>query len=127
MTELDQQSPGNWISEPATTSAVSAFLTAGGEMAALIAGKDWAATPLGPQQAWPQSLRTALRILVTSRYAMWLGWGPDLTFFYNDAYGAMTLGAKHPWALGQPASKVWEEIWPEFGRPRTWTPCSAHR
>ena len=61
-------------------------------MAALIDGRDWSATPLGPRHAWPQSLQTALRILVTSRYAMWLGWGRELTFFYNDAYAAMTLG-----------------------------------
>jgi hypothetical protein len=79
--------------------AQSAFVTAGGTMAALIGGKNWSASPLGPQDAWPQSLRTVLRILVTSRYAMWLGWGTELTFFYNDAYATMTLGAKHPWAL----------------------------
>jgi len=46
---------------------------------------------------------------------MWMGWGPDLTFFYNDAYGAMTLGAKHPWALGRASREVWAEIWPEIG------------
>ena len=46
---------------------------------------------------------------------MWMGWGPELTFFYNDAYGAMTLGAKHPWALGRPSREVWAEIWPEIG------------
>ena len=63
----------------------------------------------------PRSLQTALRILVTSRYAMWLGWGAELTFFYNDAYAAMSLGAKHPWALGRPASDVWAEIWPDIG------------
>ena len=96
------------------------FLAAGGEMAALIAAKDWAATPLGPMADWPQSLQTALRILVTSRYAMWLGWGPDLIFFYNDAYAAMTLGAKHPWALGRAASEVWPEIWDDL-TPRTET------
>ena len=98
----------------------SAFLTAGGEMAALISAKDWAATSLGAQITWPQSLQTVLRILVTSRYAMWLGWGPQLTFFYNDAYAAMTLGAKHPWALGRPASEVWAEIWNDIG-PRAET------
>ena len=98
----------------------SAFLTAGGEMAALISAKDWAATALGAQITWPQSLQTVLRILVTSRYAMWLGWGPQLTFFYNDAYAAMTLGAKHPWALGRPASEVWAEIWNDIG-PRAET------
>ncbi|HET6195916.1 MAG TPA: hypothetical protein VFE12_09185, partial [Acetobacteraceae bacterium] len=92
-----------------TSAAGSAFMAAGGEMASLIGSRDWSATPLGAQHSWPQSLRTVLRILVTSRYAMWLGWGSDLTFFYNDAYAAMTLGAKHPWALGRPASEVWAE------------------
>ena len=78
-------------------------------------GVDAIAYAVTRQPGREDSLRTALRILVTSRYAMWLGWGPELIFFYNDAYGAMTLGAKHPWALGQPASKVWEEIWPDIG------------
>ena len=53
----------------------SAFTTAGGEMAALIAAADWTQTVLGPRDAWSQSLKTILRILVTSRYAMWMGWG----------------------------------------------------
>ncbi len=118
MNGLTQQRPDAWESDAATTSPASAFLTAGGEMAALIASKDWATTPLGPRDAWPQSLETVLRILVTSRYAMWLGWGPELIFFYNDAYRDATLGAKHPWALGRPVSEVWAEIWPELG-PRT--------
>jgi len=89
-------------------------------MAALIAATDWSQTSLGPAQFWPRSLNTVLGILVTSRYAMWLGWGPELTFFYNDAYAAMSLGAKHPWALGQPASTVWPEIWSDIG-PRAET------
>jgi hypothetical protein len=46
---------------------------------------------------------------------MWMGWGPKLTFFYNDAYARMTLGKKHPWALGKQASEVWAEIWPDIG------------
>ncbi len=98
-----------------TVGSGSAFLMAGGELAALIDGRDWSATPIGPRHGWPRSLQTALRILVTSRYAMWLGWGRELTFFYNDAYAAMSLGAKHPWALGRPASDVWAEIWPDIG------------
>jgi len=86
-----------------------------GEMAALMRATDWSATPLGPPQTWPFSLRTIVRVLLTSRFAMWLGWGPDLTFLYNDAYKTMTLGAKHPWALGRPSRDVWAEIWPEVG------------
>jgi hypothetical protein len=46
---------------------------------------------------------------------MWMGWGPELTFLYNDAYASMTLGKKHPWALGRPSREVWAEIWPDIG------------
>ena len=94
--------------------AGSAFTEAGGEMASLIGATDWSHTDLGPRETWPQSLVTILRILVTSRYQMWLAWGENLTFFYNDAY-APTLGVKHPWALGKPASAVWSEIWSDIG------------
>nr|WP_239522592.1 SpoIIE family protein phosphatase [Geodermatophilus sabuli] len=45
---------------------------------------------------------------------MWAGWGPELSFLYNDAYRHDTLQAKHPWALGRPASEVWAEIWPDI-------------
>ena len=76
---------------------------------------DWSQTPLGDPGGWPQSLKTIVRILLTSRYAMWMGWGPELTFLYNDTYGKMTLGDKHPWALGRPAREVWHEIWGEIG------------
>src|SRR4051794_39138451 len=87
----------------------------GGEMGRLVRARDWAATPPGPPAGWPQGLAVAVRIMLDSRYAMWLGWGPDLTFFYNDAYARMTLGAKYPWALGRPAREVWSEIWPDIG------------
>ncbi|MGL4554299.1 MAG: hybrid sensor histidine kinase/response regulator, partial [Gemmataceae bacterium] len=75
---------------------------------------DWSRTPVGPAGGWPGSLKTVVRVMLDSRYAMWLGWGPDLTFFYNDAYARMTLGPKHPWALGRPAREVWSEIWPDI-------------
>jgi signal transduction histidine kinase/DNA-binding response OmpR family regulator len=84
-------------------------------MAGLMRAKEWSTTSLGAIDTWPQSLRTIVRVLLTSRFAMWMGWGTELTFFYNDAYGAMSLGAKHPWALGRPSREVWAEIWPEIG------------
>jgi hypothetical protein len=55
-------------------------------------------------------MQTVVRLMLASRYSMWMGWGPDLAFFYNDAYRP-TLGLKHPWALGMPAQQVWSEIW----------------
>ncbi|WP_293235856.1 SpoIIE family protein phosphatase [Mycolicibacterium sp.] len=79
-----------------------------------LAKVDWAATPLGPPEQWPQSLRTAVSILLSSRFAMWMAWGPDLTFFCNAAYRRDTLGQKYPWALGRPASEVWQEIWTDI-------------
>jgi hypothetical protein len=81
---------------------------------------DWAATPLGPPASWPQSLQTAVDIVLSSRFPMWMAWGPQLTFFCNAAYRRDTLGRKYPWALGRPASDVWAEIWADIG-PRIGT------
>lgn len=92
----------------------SGFLVGDGEMRNLMRTFDWSQTPLGPIESWPQSLRTTVRTLLSSRYAMWMAWGPELTFFYNDTYGAVTLGKKHPWALGRPAQQVWQEIWQDL-------------
>lgn len=88
---------------------------AGGDVAAAMAARDWAATPLGPRSGWPAQLSDVVRILLTSRFSMWAAWGPELTMFYNDAYRHDTLQAKHPWALGRPASEVWSEIWHDIG------------
>jgi signal transduction histidine kinase len=91
------------------------WLRGGGTLGRLIHEFDWTKTPLGPIGGWPQNLTTILRILLTSRFAMWMSWGPELTFLYNDAYARMTLGKKHPWALGKRSQEVWEEIWSDIG------------
>jgi signal transduction histidine kinase/DNA-binding response OmpR family regulator len=92
----------------------ASFLAGGGEMGSLMRLHDWSATSLGSPEHWPQSLRTALRIMLTSRQPIWIGWGTELNFFYNDAYRAI-IGGKHPVALGRPTSHVWREIWAEIG------------
>ncbi|MER7490298.1 SpoIIE family protein phosphatase [Streptomyces sp. NPDC126497] len=89
--------------------------TADEEVGPDLARVDWPATPLGPPEQWPQSLRTAVSILLSSRFSMWMAWGPELTFFCNAAYRRDTLGAKYPWALGRSASEVWAEIWDDIG------------
>ncbi|MBN3942613.1 ATP-binding protein [Nostoc sp. NMS9] len=86
------------------------FLIGGGEMGARMREQDWSKTSLGPTQHWPQSLKTAVRIMLTSRQPMFVWWGEELINLYNDAYKAI-IGGKHPEALGQPASYVWREIW----------------
>ncbi|MEU7423007.1 SpoIIE family protein phosphatase [Streptomyces sp. NPDC040750] len=89
-----------------------------------LAAVDWGATPLGPPGSWPQSLRTAVSILLSSRFPMWMAWGQELTFFCNAAYRRDTLGRKYPWALGRPAGEVWAEIWDDIG-PRIDTVLSG--
>jgi PAS domain S-box-containing protein len=95
--------------------ALTSLFAGGGELGREMAARDWAASPLGPPEAWPAALRNLVRIVLTSRFSMWAAWGPDLAFFYNDAYMRDTLQAKHPWALGRPAREVWAEIWPDIG------------
>lgn len=91
------------------------FLFGGGEMGALTRAFDWASTPLGPPAGWPQSLKTAVRLLLTSQHPMFIWWGPELIQFYNDAY-RQTLGPeRHPSALGQRGRDCWEEIWHIIG------------
>ncbi len=92
-----------------------AVVEAGGELGRDLDRVDWSATPLGPPETWPDSLLNVLRVVVSSRFAMWMAWGPELTFFCNDAYRRDTLGTKYPWALGRPASEVWGEIWDDVG------------
>src|SRR5579875_1616389 len=91
----------------------------GGELGELMRAKDWSRTALGPPEDWPQSLKTCVRIVLTSRQPMFVWWGDELINLYNDAYKAI-VGGKHPDALGQPAEVVWREIWDQVG-PRAET------
>jgi PAS domain S-box-containing protein len=91
------------------------FLAGGGEMGALIRGYEWAATPLGPPERWPQGLKTAVRFLLSTGHPMFIWWGPDLIQFYNDAYRRSIGPERHPVALGQNGRECWAEIWDIIG------------
>nr|WP_255636265.1 PAS domain-containing protein [Azospirillum sp. 412522] len=86
--------------------------TGGGEMGERMRRMDWSATPLGPADQWPQSLRTIVNLMLTSSFPMFTAWGPELTFLYNDSYRPI-LGDK-PEALGRPFAEVWSEIWSQL-------------
>jgi len=89
-------------------------LSGGGEMGALMRSTNWSQTAVGPVSAWPQSLRTAISIMLESRFAMVVAWGPEFRFFYNDRYRPI-LGTKHPAALGAPGVEIFPEVWPVVG------------
>src|SRR5580704_8575677 len=86
-----------------------------GEMATRMRALDWSTTALGPVEQWPQALRTCVRIVLDSAYPMNICWGPDYINLYNDAY-LLSMGAKHPWALGRSARDVVPELW-DFVKP----------
>src|SRR5258706_9062282 len=91
------------------------FLAGGGEMGALTRAYDWSASPLGKPETWPQSLRTAVRILLNTNHPMFIWWGEGLIQFYNDAYRQTMGPERHPSALGQRGRECWAEIWHIIG------------
>ncbi|HEU4630815.1 MAG TPA: ATP-binding protein [Gemmatimonadaceae bacterium] len=97
---------------PARTAAV---LVGGNEMGELMRAHDWASSPVGPVESWPQSLRTALNILLDSRYPMYIAWGPEFVQFYNDGYRPILGATKHPAALGRSTRETFAEIWDFIG------------
>ncbi len=93
-----------------------AFLAGGSEMAEMTRAMDWSDTAVGPPQAWPQSLKTAVNICLSSRYPIVVWWGnPAYTMFYNDGYIPILGVTKHPGWLGRSGRECWSEIWPIVG------------
>jgi signal transduction histidine kinase/CheY-like chemotaxis protein len=90
-------------------------LRGGGEMGALMRTVDWSRTAVGPVETWPQSLRTALSILLETGFPMYIAWGPGFTQFYNDGYRPILGSTKHPAAMGASTRDTFAEIWPIIG------------
>ncbi len=91
------------------------FLTGGGEMGALLRAHDWSGSALGMPENWPASLRTAVGIMLNTNHPAYIFWGKDGACLYNDAYRLSIGPERHPVSLGQPAKKVWAEIWDVIG------------
>ncbi len=111
--------------EPKT---VESLFANGGEMGRIMRDTEWSKTRLGEPARWSPALRMMTKFLLANRFPQLLWWGPQFCSIYNDAYSPI-LGTKHPWALGQPVSEVWKEIWhilkplietPFHGGPATW-------
>ncbi len=89
------------------------FPGASGEMAGRLRAHDWASTPLGPIEGWPQSLRTVVNLMLATAQPVYIAWGPELVSLFNDSYIPI-LGTKHPGALGKPYAELFAEVWDEY-------------
>jgi len=89
------------------------FLEGGGALGALMRSHDWSRSPLGAPASWPTPLKTVVGVLLQSRFPMFVAWGDELSFLYNDPY-AEILGTKHPHALGSRFDHIWSEIWSDI-------------
>ncbi|MET0182185.1 MAG: PAS domain-containing protein, partial [Caulobacterales bacterium] len=70
---------------------------------------NWSATPLGPLDSWPQSLRTATSLILQSPVPIVMLWGPEGVMIYNDAYSVFA-GGRHPELLGSNVREGWPEV-----------------
>jgi PAS domain S-box-containing protein len=78
-------------------------------MAERIRAYDWATTPLGPIETWPQSLKTATGLLIASPIPIVMLWGEPGVMIYNDAYSVFA-GGRHPQLLGSNVREGWPEV-----------------
>ncbi len=113
---MRKKAPANWhdwakklipSDEPSLRS--KAFLVGGSEVAALIKVFDWASTPLGPIDDWPESRRAAIGLILRAAIPMATLWGPDGVMIYNDAYATL-VGDRHPALLGAKYREAWAEV-----------------
>ena len=81
-----------------------------GPLAEQVRAFDWQATPVGPIETWPGALRNAINLILASPESMYVVWGEDLTFFFNDAYSPI-LGPRLEGALGAPLRQLWADAW----------------
>lgn len=86
------------------------FFEGGGQLGELIRNTDWTKTSFGSPDNWPDSLTSAVSIILNSGFPIAVYWGSDFSLIYNDSWSAIP-GNKHPWALGKPGAEVWPEIW----------------
>ena len=87
------------------------WLQSSSDMAEQVRQHDWASTPLGPLEQWPDVLKTTVALCFASSFPQAIVWGPQLITLYNDAFIPI-LGNK-PYALGRPFSEIWSEVWDE--------------
>jgi hypothetical protein len=103
------------MSGSSVTDSIDPCLVGGGEAGALLRSIDWSKNPLGAPGGWPTTLRTTVGIMLASRFAMRILWGPELIFLHNDAYRPVLGASKYPGAMGKRTEDSFPELWPVVG------------
>ena len=85
------------------------FLAQGGDVADIIARRDWSATPIGPIATWSSTLTTTLALILRAPLPIVTLWGDEGVMLYNDAYSVFA-GGRHPELLGSNVREGWAEI-----------------
>jgi PAS domain S-box-containing protein len=98
-----------WVEVAANRSFEETLLERCGEAGRLIAARDWSKTSIGPIEGWPQSLKSALSLLLLSPVPIVMLWGDDGVMLYNDAY-SIFAGGRHPDLLGSKVREGWAEV-----------------
>jgi PAS domain S-box-containing protein len=107
---LLSQRPTTRMNEPVQVSIANTLIAGSSEMAGRIREYDWSRTPLGPIEAWSETLLTTSNLMLHSPFPTILSWGAEMVFLYNDA-AISTLTVKHPGALGGLYRDVFHEAW----------------
>jgi PAS domain S-box-containing protein len=98
------------------TANLQSIFPGGSEMARLMREFDWSTSEVGVPEKWPESLKAAVRICVSSRNPIVIWWGKTaLTQIYNDGYMRILTAAKHPQWLGRSGAACWSEIMETMG------------
>jgi len=79
-------------------------------MWSLLHETDWSTTCLGPMDAWPLTLRTILRTVLSTPQPICMWWGSDLLQFHNEAYLPI-LGKRAEGSFGAPFRTLWPDAW----------------
>ena len=116
VTERGSQAARGELNKPQNGSrTLPDFLSGGGQVGEAMRSLDWSGSPVGDPDTWPQSLRSMVRLMLTTEVPVGLYWGTERAFLYNDALSALLDPERHPGALGRPGAEVWPDIWPELG------------
>ena len=107
------------LDQAGRTSDMEVLFLSLGQLGHDLLAVDWAATPLGPPSEWPQSLKSTLQLMLTSRFSMWMAWGPQLTFFANEAYCRPRSAKSTPGRWANRPGRYGQKSGPRSGREST--------